>query len=127
MPKIKLKKHKKNNRDLKYYLSLPWKFEFTQHPDGGYSSHVVGLSCYSGGKTLTEASKEIENALEFYIESCLADGFPIPEPSADTDKANGRLNFRTSKSTHLRLLQKAKEENVSVSYLINDAIIKRYG
>ena len=124
MPKMILKKR---NKDLKYYLSLPWKFEFTQHPDGSYSSHVVGISCYSGGKTLVEASKEIKNALEFYIESCLEDGFAILEPASDIDKANGRLNFRTSKSTHLKLLQKAQEENVSVSHLINDAILKQYG
>ena len=127
MPKITLKRRGKQNKNLKYYLSLPWKFEFTQHPDGGYSSHVVGISCYSSGKTLMEASKEIKKALEFYIESCLEEGFAITEPSADTDKANGRLNFRTSKSTHLKLLQKAKEENVSVSHLINDAIVKQYG
>ncbi len=114
-------------KDLNYYISLPWQFEFTQHPDGRYSSRVVGLSCYSGGDTLEEAATEIKEALEFYIESCLEDNLEILEPCPDDEKVNGKLSIRTSKSTHLKLLKKAKEENVSVSHLVNDAIVKMYG
>lgn len=113
-------------KDLQYYLSLPWQFEFTKHPDGKYSARVEGLSCYSGGDTLEEASKEIQVALEFYLESCLEDGMPIIEPE-DISNANGRISIRTSKSTHLKLLKLAAKENVSVSHLINDAIMKQYG
>ncbi len=113
-------------KDLQYYLALPWKFEFTKHPDGKYSARVEGLSCYSGGDTLEEASKEIQEALEFYIESCLEDNIPIIE--LETHKnINGRISIRTSKTTHLKLLKLAEQENVSVSHLINDAIIKQYG
>lgn len=113
-------------KDLKYYLNLPWQFEFTKHPDGKYSARVIGLSCYSGGDTLEEATKEIQEALEFYIESCLEDNMTIIEPQAITN-ANGRISFRTSKTTHLKLLKLAQEEDVSVSHLINDALIKQYG
>lgn len=113
-------------KDLQYYLSLPWQFEFTKHPDGKYSARVEGLSCYSGGNSLEEASKEIQLALEFYLESCLEDNLPIIEPN-DLLSANGRISIRTSKSTHLKLLKIAEKENVSVSHLINDAIIKQYG
>lgn len=113
-------------KDLKYYLSLPWQFEFTKHPDGRYSAVVVGLSCYSGGDTLEEASKGIQEALEFYIESCLEDNMPISEPQ-DIENASGRIAIRTSKTTHLKLLQLSKKEGVSVSHLVNDAIVKQYG
>ncbi len=113
-------------KDLKYYLNLPWQFEFTKHPDGKYSARVAGLSCYSGGNTLEEASMEIQSALEFYIESCLEDNFPIIEPQSIAN-ANGRISIRTSKAMHLKLLQLAEQENVSVSHLINDAIVKQYG
>lgn len=113
-------------KDLNYYLNLPWQFEFTKHPDGRYSARVEGLSCYSGGNTLEEAVKEIQEALEFYLESCLEDNFPIIEPQ-DIEGANGRISIRTSKKTHLKLIQLAKEEGVSVSHLINDAIVKQYG
>ena len=104
-------------KNLDYYLALPWQFEFTQHSDGRYSARVVGLSGYSGGDTLEEASKEIKSALEFYIESCLEDGMPIPEPQ-DIINANGRISIRTSKKTHLKLIELAKEEGVSVLKMI---------
>ena len=80
-------------KDLKYYLNLPWQFEFTKHPDGKYSARVIGLSCYSGGDTLEEATKEIQEALEFYIESCLEDNMPVPEPQMIAN-ANGRISLR---------------------------------
>ena len=60
------------------------------------------MSCYSGGNTMEEATAEIQDALRFYIE-------------------------RTSKATHLKLIKLAEEQDVSVSHLINDAIIKQYG
>lgn len=109
-------------RDLNYYMNLPWQFEFTKHPNGEYSVRVVGLSCYSGGATMEEASKEIQDALAFYIESCLESNMPIPNP-ADIEKANGRISIRTTKDTHLKLIKIAEQENVSVSHLVNDAII----
>ena len=109
----------KTEKDLDYYLNLPWQFEFTKHPGGKYSAAVKGLSCYSGGDTLQEASEEIQEALKFYIESCLEDNMPILEPS-DADNASGRINIRTSKRIHLKLIKLAKEENVSVSHLVND-------
>jgi len=115
---------KKINKDLNYYLNLPWKFEITQHPDGRYSSRVIGLSCYSGGDTAEEAMREIKVALEVHIEGCLEEKFPIPEPSFEDENATGQLNFRTQKSIHLKLIKLAKEEHVSVSHLINDAIVK---
>ena len=113
-------------KDLNYYLNLPWQFEFTKHPDGRYSARVLGLSCYSGGDTMEEATKEIQEALQFYIESCIEDNMPITEPN-DIEKANGRISIRTSKATHLKLLKLAEEQDVSVSHLINDAIIRQYG
>lgn len=39
----------------------------------------VLLGCVSTGATLSEIKKNIKEALEFHIESCLKDGEPIPE------------------------------------------------
>jgi len=120
-----MKKHNAVKKDLKYYLSYPYQFEITQHPDGRYSSRVVGISCYSGGDTPEEALSEIKEALQFYIESCLEGGLD-PLPIAE-DEATGRAHIRIAKRTHLKLLQLSRDENVSVSHLINDAIVKMYG
>ena len=84
------------------------------------------MSCYSGGNTMEEATAEIQDALRFYIESCIEDNMPIIEPNKIAN-ANGRISIRTSKATHLKLIKLAEEQDVSVSHLINDAIIKQYG
>ncbi len=111
-------------KDKNYYLSLPWEFEFEKCPEGGYYARVKGISCYSHGDNLEHAAKQIQQALETYIEGCLEENIPIDEPFS---KASGKLNIRTKKTVHLKLLKLAKEENVSVSHLINDAITKMYG
>lgn len=117
----------KNKKTLQDYLKLPWQYEFSYCPEeDAYTVRVKGLMCYSNGKTLEEATKNIQEALEFHIESCLEDNVPIVEPE-DILKANGRISLRTSKTMHLKLLEISKEEEVSVSHLINDALVKQYG
>ena len=119
-----MKKDNLAKKDLNYYLSFPYQFEITGHPDGRYSSRVVGINCFSGGDTPEEALSEIKEALHFYIESCLENGLdPLPIPE---DEATGRAQIRIAKRTHLKLLQISKEEGVSISHLINDAIVQRY-
>lgn len=117
----------KKHKTVEDYLKLPWQFEFDYCPDeNAYTARVKGLLCYSNGKTLEEATKNIQEALEFHIESRIEDNLPIIEPN-DILKANGRLNIRTSKAMHLKLIELSKEEDVSISHLINDAIVKQYG
>ena len=113
-------------KTIKDYMKYPWQFEFTYHPDeDAYSARVKGLMCYSNGKTIEEATKNIKEALEFHIEGCIEDNIPV-EP-INEESATGRINIRTSKKIHLKLINLAKEENVSISHLINDAIVKQYG
>jgi len=120
-----MKKNKTELKSLDYYLNLPWEFEFDTCPEGGFYARVKGVSCYSHGDTLEHAQAMIKEALELHIESMLEDGY---EPVLiDESKCTGKLNIRTSKSTHLKLLKLAEDENVSVSHLINDAIKKTYG
>ena len=113
-------------KSFEYYAKLPWQFEFEYCPEeDAYTARVKGLMCYSNGKTLEDATKNIKEALNFHIEGLLENGI---EPCViDDNLANGKINIRTSKRTHLRLLQLSKEEHVSISHLVNDAIIKQYG
>ncbi len=94
-----------------------------------YSPDVDG--CIATGATPDEARKEFLSALEFHFEGLKEDGLTIPKPSSSfaftADDCTGVLNIRTKKSTHLKLIKLAEKENVSVSHLVNDAIIKQYG
>jgi len=112
-------------KDLEYYLSVPWKFEFEKRPEGGYYGRVKGLSCYSHGNNLEQAAEQIELALETYIEGCIEENIPINKPVSE-DECSGRISIRVSKSLHCKLSNIAKDEDVSVSHLINDALIKVY-
>jgi len=103
--------------------------EKSENGYGAYCPDVPG--CAAAGNTPEEARKEFLSALEFHFEGLKEDGLPIPEPSASfaftSDECSGVLNIRTKKSTHLKLIKIAEKENVSVSHLVNDAIIKQYG
>lgn len=112
-------------KELNYYMSLPWIFEFEPCPEGGYYARVSGISCYSHGDDICQASENIKEALACYIESCINDGDLVPEPLQD-ENFSGQLNVRVSKSLHKRLTLLAKKEGVSVSHLINDALVKNY-
>ncbi|MDD3012896.1 MAG: type II toxin-antitoxin system HicB family antitoxin [Candidatus Gastranaerophilales bacterium] len=113
------------NKDLNYYMNLPWEFELEKAPEGGFYARVKGLSCYSHGDDMIEAVKNINEALETYIEGCLEENITIPEPVSEED-CNGRLSIRVKKSLHCKLAKIAREEDVSISHLINDALIKVY-
>ena len=115
-----------NNKDLNYFLNLPWDFEAEKASEGGYYSRVKGIPCHSYGDTLEEAILNIKEALELYIEGSLEEDLPIIEPET-IEKCTGRLSIRTTKSMHCKLVKISEEEGVSVSHLINDALVKKYG
>jgi len=53
---------------------------FEREADGGYVVHVPALpGCVSQGDSKAEAIANIQEAIEVYIESCIANGDPIPE------------------------------------------------
>ena len=103
--------------------------EKSQDGYGAYCPDVPG--CAAVGDTPEEARKEFLAALELHFEGLKEDGLPIPKPASTiaftSEDCSGVLNVRTKKSTHLKLIKIAQQENVSVSHLVNDAIIKQYG
>lgn len=98
----------------------------------GYSAYSPDVDgCIVTGKTKEEARKNFLEALKFHFEGLQEDGLEIPKPHTDmaftSEGCTGILNVRTKKSTHLKLVKIAEKENVSVSHLVNDAIIGYYG
>jgi predicted RNase H-like HicB family nuclease len=50
-----------------------------QEPDGGYMATVPVLpGCVSQGDSREEALKNIQEAVELYVEDCVASGDPVP-------------------------------------------------
>jgi predicted RNase H-like HicB family nuclease len=103
--------------------------EETKTGYSAYSPDIEGVA--AAGATKEEARKLFLEALEFHFEGLREDGIEIPKAHSDvafsSEDCTGVLNVRTKKSTHLKLVKIAEKENVSVSHLVNDAIVQKYG
>ncbi len=60
----------------------------------------------------------IEDAKICWLETALEDGIHIPEPASTSDEYSGRLNVRMPRSLHRTLVEKAREEKVSLNQFI---------
>lgn len=79
---------------------------------GAFIEEIPEVSAF--GKTPGEAVTELENVFDLWLESCLDEGYPIPEPF-DLREFSGKFVLRIPKSLHKNLVKKANEEGVSLN------------
>lgn len=73
------------NKDLTYYLALPYSILLIPEEDGGWFVKIPELpGCMSFGDTQQEALEMIEDAKQLWLESSLEHGDLIPEPHSVT-------------------------------------------
>ena len=71
------------NKDLEYYLSLPYTIILKLTQGGIYEANIAELDgCISHGGTVEEIVQMIEDAKCCWIEANLEDEEPIPEPDS---------------------------------------------
>ena len=115
-------------RDLDYYLNLPYRIEIVPSPEGGYAAKVVELpGCISQGQTLEEVAVNIEDAKVCWLEVALEESMPIPEPMLNNEEYSGKMVVRMPKSMHRLLVERAKEENISLNQYINYQLARGIG
>lgn len=110
--------------DLTYYLGLPWTFKFSKISDDGayYLATVEELKgCISHGDTLQEAVEMIQDALKGYLEVCLEDNTPIPEP-LNLQEFSGKFQIRPGQQRHFEMAKVAKAKGMSINQAVNVAI-----
>ncbi len=91
---------------------------FYSEEDKGYVATVPDLSgCSAFGKTAEDAVKEVEIAQSLWLKTAKAEDRSIPKPSTES-LYSGKILARTPKSLHKALIDKAKEEGVSLNQLI---------
>lgn len=111
------------NKDLKYYMCLPYRIVIEPDINGGITVYIPELpGCISQGDNLEEAYKMIEDAKRVWIETALEDGIAITEPA--NEDFSGKFVVRVPKSLHRLLTEKAKEEGVSLNQYINYRLAK---
>ena len=116
-------------KDLKYYLSLPYRLEIIPDPDeGGYTACYPDLpGCITCSETMEGVLANALDAKRAWLEAALEDGIAVSEPSS-ADDYSGQFKLRIPKSLHKSLAEHAKEEGTSMNqyclYLLskNDAL-----
>ena len=104
--------------NIKHYMSLPYTTIVEQVQDESgcyYTSRIMEFEgCLADGDTKIEALESLQEAMEIWIETKIANGFPVPEPVQET-KATGKFTLRLPKSLHQRLTAEAGKEGVSLN------------
>ena len=85
-------------KDLKYYLSLPYRVEILpDETEGGYALSCPELpGCLTCALTVEEGLSLLADAKESWIAACLEDGVPVPEP-ARLEDYSGQFKLRLPK------------------------------
>ena len=103
-------------KDLAYYMSLPYRVEIIKDTDeDGYAAFIPELKgCITTGITEEDALESLKDAKAVWLSSALEDGDPIPEPDI-MKEYSGEFKLRMPKSLHRLLMEKAREEGVSMN------------
>ena len=99
------------------YMKLPYTIRIvrrTEDNDNYYFATVDELEgCMSHGDTYEEAAKNIQEAMELWLESSLEHNDPIPVPLEKI--YSGKFVVRIPKILHHKLAQEAEAEGVSLN------------
>lgn len=114
-------------KNIKYYMDLPYTRELIPEPEGGWFVRVKELpGCMSQGDTPEEAMAMIADAMALWLETALDHGMAIPEPRTDEDYS-GKFVVRLPKSLHRKLVEQAEEDGVSLNQWIVAALAEMVG
>ena len=85
---------------------------------GGYLIEFPDLpGCMSDGETIDEAILNGKDAIQAWLHAAKETNRPIPKPG-ELESQSGKWVQRVPKSIHLRLVNRAREEGVSLNTLV---------
>ncbi|MBI4331366.1 MAG: toxin-antitoxin system HicB family antitoxin [Chloroflexi bacterium] len=115
------------NRDLEYYLRLPYTITLKRGTGDGEEYRIARVlelpHCMTHGATPEEALRAIEDAKGEWLKSNLEAGLPIPEPT----KFTGQYHLRMPPSLHEALARKSESEDVSLNQFMIVALARAVG
>ena len=116
-----------SRRDADYYLSLPYAIELRRYEDGTWFARMPELrGCMTEGDTLGEVMEMIRDAQRAWIEACLEDGTPIPDPQP-SPHYSGQFRVRLPRSLHQELAQRAEQEGTSLNQIVVSVLSRAAG
>jgi antitoxin HicB len=112
-------------KDSQYYLGLPYTVVIKRDEDGDFVARVQELpGCSTHGKTAAEATEAIQEVQAAWIEECLKNGQPVPEPVPEDALPSGKFLLRVPRSLHRDLAEMARRENVSLNQLVTTLLAR---
>lgn len=104
------------NKDLEYYLSLPYRIELIEDSyEGGYVASLPELpGCVTCSETPEGAISNVMDAKKVWLEAAIEDGVDICEPS-ELEDYSGSFVLRVPKTLHRSLTLHSKEEGISLN------------
>lgn len=122
---VSTKKKNFNNKDINYYLDLPWTYTIETTRESGELLFIVHVNELPGiatdAPTIEEAMQLIKEAMKNTFELYLKHGDEIPEP-VNPDQFKGNIAYRTSSTRHYKLFKEAQKNDLSLSQLIDHCI-----
>lgn len=116
-----------NEKDLNYYLSLPYTIELIRQDEATWFARVAELpGCITEGDSAEDAATMIQDAMAGWIDLALADGRTIPEPRP-AEEFSGKFVIRVPKSLHRELVDTAAREGVSLNQFIATELARAVG
>jgi len=100
------------------YMRLPYNCVIKRVDDeSGSYFHATVIEfdgCQSTGDSFEEAYSELQEAMEGWIETKLANGFKVPLPMK-AEKFSGKFVVRLPKTLHAKLALEAAREGISLN------------
>lgn len=95
-------------------------------PKGFHAQILEFPGCYAQGDTLEEAYSNLGKAAESWIDTSLAQGHEIPEPSSSTTHS-GRIVLRLPRSIHRQAAEMARRNETSLNTYLVSAVAAKVG
>jgi predicted RNase H-like HicB family nuclease len=94
----------------KYRIEISWSEE-----DQCYVARVPELpGCMTDGETYTAVAENVEQAIQSYVGTLMAEGKPVPVPVAERS-FSGKIPLRIDPRLHRDLVMKADLEDLSLN------------
>ncbi len=100
-----------------------------QDEDGDFVASIAELDgCMAHGQDAAEALAELASMKRLWIESCLADGKPVPLPAEDDDSLpSGKWLQRVPRTLHKKISDLAEREGVSLNQFVVSVLAEAVG
>jgi len=117
----------RRRKDVDYYMGLRYAIEVRQYEDGTWFARMPELrGCMTEADTLEEVMEMIRDAQRAWIEACLEDGTPIPEPQ-HSEPYSGQFRVRLPRSLHRELAERAEREGTSLNQMVVSMLSRAAG